>query len=151
MTDLEAQIGRFHHPERLDGFPSLASFIGDDVEAAIFQKFDRLSARNLLYLQSNVNELQAQLDKFDSIDARRGIHDAVTRLSAKGYRDLKAKAGRYTKQREIGAAMEGGIMDKDKDTIAADAFERVELHKQIKEAMRDYRRFRPLSTMLAGC
>jgi hypothetical protein len=61
MTDAEAQKGRFHDPCRLDGFPSLAHFMSEDTEGAIFHKFDRLSARNLLYLQSNLNELRAKL------------------------------------------------------------------------------------------
>ena len=46
---------------------------GEDPEGAIFLKFDRLSARNLLYLQSSLNELQAKLDKLDKIDAEKGI------------------------------------------------------------------------------
>ncbi|KAF4636032.1 hypothetical protein G7Y89_g2061 [Cudoniella acicularis] len=149
MTDLEAQMGRLQHPERLDGFPSLSHFMGDDTEAAIFQKFDRLSARNLLYLQSNLNELQAKLDDLDRNDAERGALDAGIRLSAKAYSDLKAKAKWYTKERESAGVINGGSrVENEEDTIGADAFERVELHKHIKEAMRDYRNFCPIRAIL---
>jgi hypothetical protein len=118
--------------------------MGDDVEAAIFQKFDRLSARNLLYLQSNVNELQAKLLDLDRVDAERGILDTGTRLTAKAYSDLKAKARWYTKERESTGAVKDGIrVGDEEDTIGADALERVELHKQIKDVMRDYRKFSP--------
>jgi hypothetical protein len=145
MTDIEAQKGRFHDPARLDGFPSFAHFISEDIEGAIFRKFDRLSARNLLYLQSNLNELRAALDNLDKLDAERGLRDTRIRLSAKAYSDMKAKAKRY--QDGIEAAQRRGeettAVHSEENTIGADAFERIELHKQIKEAMRDYRKSSP--------
>jgi hypothetical protein len=36
---------------------------------AIFKRFDRLAARNLLYIQSELAELQAKLDEFDRQDS----------------------------------------------------------------------------------
>jgi hypothetical protein len=60
---------RYRDPERLDGFPALANFIGEDSEAEIFRRFSRLGARNLLHLQSIVNDLERQLNRFDKYDA----------------------------------------------------------------------------------
>jgi len=54
----------------IDGFPSLAAFMASDWDrtAMIFKRFDRLAARNLLCLQSELAELEAQLDQFDRED-----------------------------------------------------------------------------------
>ncbi|KAE9371431.1 hypothetical protein N431DRAFT_545683 [Stipitochalara longipes BDJ] len=144
MADIEAQLGRIHDPNRLDGFPALSYFMGTDQDAAIFQRFDRLSARNLLYLQSNLNELQAKLDEFDKTDAEAGAQDAVRQLSAKAYSDLKLTARGYEEERERGSsALQQGASDstiqRRENDIGVSALQRVELHREIKEAMRDYR------------
>ena len=57
-------------PARLEGYPSLAQFIARDGDAAIFRKYSQLSARNLLYLQSELHELDAQLRQLDREDAQ---------------------------------------------------------------------------------
>ncbi len=54
--------------EYLDGFPSFAAFIASDKDLAIYRRFDRLSARNLLYLQSEIIALEAELDELDGDD-----------------------------------------------------------------------------------
>jgi hypothetical protein len=53
--------------EYVNGFPRLASFIATDRDRTtlIFQRFDRLAARNLLHLQSELARLQARLDEWD--------------------------------------------------------------------------------------
>lgn len=53
----------------LDGYPTFARFIAKDPDAAIYRKFESLSARNLLYQQSQLNDLERQLDELDSKDA----------------------------------------------------------------------------------
>ena len=55
---------------RLSGYPSFAEFIAADADAAIYRKYEHLSARNLLYLQSELHELEAQLERLDAKDAR---------------------------------------------------------------------------------
>lgn len=57
-------------PARLDGYPSFAQFIARDGDAAIFRKYAHLSARNLLYLQSELHELDVQLRQLDREDAK---------------------------------------------------------------------------------
>lgn len=56
----------------LNGYPSLANFIATDKDhsTAIYRRFDRLSARNLLHLQSELCELEARQDKLDAEDFR---------------------------------------------------------------------------------
>lgn len=55
---------------RLDGYPSFADFIAKDRDAAIYRKFERLSARSLLYQQSELHELERQLEQLDGEDAK---------------------------------------------------------------------------------
>lgn len=45
------------------GYPSLARFIASDSDrtSLVFRRFDRLAARNLLYLQSELAELEGKL------------------------------------------------------------------------------------------
>lgn len=50
------------------GYPSFAESITSDSAFAIYKRFDRLSARNLLYLQSELASLEAKQDAFDRED-----------------------------------------------------------------------------------
>jgi hypothetical protein len=54
------------------GYPSLAAFIASDHDKStvIYRRFDKLSARNLLYLQSELVELEAKQNAFDEEDVR---------------------------------------------------------------------------------
>lgn len=55
---------------RLQGYPTFADFIAADADAAIYRRFESLSARNLLYLQSELHELEAELNELDAIDVK---------------------------------------------------------------------------------
>ena len=72
MSDLDVELGRLANtrPARLEGYPSLAQFIARDGDAAIFRMYAQLSARNLLYLQSELHELEEQLRQLDREDAK---------------------------------------------------------------------------------
>ena len=111
--------------------------MAEDPEGAIFHKFDCLSARNLLYLQSNLNELRVKLDAVDRIDTERCLRDTRVRLSAKAYSDQKAKARWY--QEDRGAIrpnlVETAAAHSEQNAIGADAFERLGLHQQIRDAI----------------
>ncbi|KAJ5988573.1 hypothetical protein N7481_003783 [Penicillium waksmanii] len=67
--DLEKDGSELHY---VKGFPSLAQFIANDYDHTtfIFKRFDQLSARNLLYLQSELADLQALQDKYDREDIK---------------------------------------------------------------------------------
>ncbi|UKZ82730.1 hypothetical protein TrVFT333_010526 [Trichoderma virens FT-333] len=63
MANLPAQAqSQRDHP---GGYPSLASFIGSDKDFFIFRRFSALSARNLLYLQDELLELESRLQEID--------------------------------------------------------------------------------------
>ena len=52
------------------GYPSFAAFIASDTDKSthIYRRFDRLCARNLLCLQAELAELEAQQDRLDDDD-----------------------------------------------------------------------------------
>ena len=76
--DEEKDIGESLAP---DGHPSLAEFIAKhrDHSAAIYRHYDDLSARNILYLQSELAELRALQIRYDQEDAQPGEVDAKER------------------------------------------------------------------------
>ncbi|ORY09579.1 hypothetical protein BCR34DRAFT_540591 [Clohesyomyces aquaticus] len=57
------------------GYPSLAAFIASDPDqtAAIFRRFNRLAARNLLHLQSELAELESKQDQLDEEECHGGL------------------------------------------------------------------------------
>lgn len=87
---LNDQVAQVHY---VKGYPSLAAFIASDQDksTAIYRRFDRLSARNLLYLQSELVELEAQQDTFDAEDLR-STTSTEERKSTRDWRILKEKA-----------------------------------------------------------
>ena len=66
---------------RLEGYPSFAQFIATDSDAAIYRKYGHLSARNLLYLQSELHELEAQLQQLDLEDAKDINNEAAQKVA----------------------------------------------------------------------
>ena len=57
----------------VEGYASLADFIVSDADRSgvIYRRFDRLAARNLLYLQTELVELEVRKDSLDAEDAAR--------------------------------------------------------------------------------
>lgn len=68
-------------PRQLEGYPTFAEFIARDRDAAIYRRFERLSARNLLYQQSELHELERQLQELDHEDAK-DINNQAARKAA---------------------------------------------------------------------
>lgn len=60
------------HYDYVSGFGSLASFMASDSDHSplIFRRFDKLAARDLLYYQSQLAQMQAEQDELD-------IHDRI--------------------------------------------------------------------------
>lgn len=77
-----------HH---LSGFPSLANFIASDRDRTtfIYRQFDELAARNLLYLQSELAELQTEQRKYDEEDAHT---DLDTKQCARNYAEFEKQS-----------------------------------------------------------
>ena len=55
---------------RLEGYPSFAEFIAKDKDAAIYRRYESLSARNLLYQQSELHQLEKQAAELDKEEAK---------------------------------------------------------------------------------
>ena len=72
------------------GYPALASFIASDSDhsTAIYRRFDRLSARNLLYLQSDLIQLESAQDALDAEDAHKTANSDHTMI----WQELKDRA-----------------------------------------------------------
>lgn len=66
--DLEKDVVKVTY---IHGYPSLAAFIARDSSVAIYRRFDYLSARALLYMQSELCELESELMKLEEED----LHD----------------------------------------------------------------------------
>lgn len=73
------------------GYPALATWrAGDpDSETSIYRKFDRLSARNYFFLQCQLLEPEAELDKHDEASWHNGIINS--RLSLKRWETFSKK------------------------------------------------------------
>ena len=65
----------------LEGYPTLAQFISHDSDALIFRSFRKLSARRLLYLQSQLADLEAQLERRDNLDAENQYNSAARKAA----------------------------------------------------------------------
>ncbi|KAH6851651.1 hypothetical protein B0T12DRAFT_484158 [Alternaria alternata] len=88
----------------LDGFPSLAAFIASDPDhtSLVFRRFDRLAARNLLYLQSELAELQAKQDEYDAQDQGLGMgnfHAKECAMNWESFRDASEANNDQQKER----------------------------------------------------
>jgi hypothetical protein len=81
------------------GYPSLASFISSDKDrsTAIYRRFDGLAARNILYLQSELAELEAQQKMFDAEDVNGSMLD---KTCARNWSDFKRISFENEKQKE---------------------------------------------------
>jgi Family of unknown function (DUF6594) len=115
-TDVENDAVKVHY---LIGYPSLAAFIASDKNntTAIFRRFDRLGARNLLYLQSELAELEARLDALDAQDLKTLTTDQKDDL-----RDWKV------------------FVEKAKDSNNVRGKDRIGLIKEIREKVKEYSR-----------
>jgi hypothetical protein len=71
-----------------DGYPALAAWIAcdPDNESFVFRKFDRLSARNLLHFQSQLTQLEREIDELD--DAARKSADGTQRETLRRWEDF---------------------------------------------------------------
>lgn len=99
------------------GYPSLAAFIASDPDhsTAIYRRFDRLSARNLLYLQAEILTLEKKQDELDKQDFNGD--DIEAKNKARNWEILLARA-------------ESGSDD--------EAKERVQIAKAIREKIKEY-------------
>ena len=90
------------------GYPSLAAFIASDCDhsTSIYRRFDRLSARNLLYLQSELAELEATQDALDSEDHQASTHDKQCLRNWQKLRERAKSPGNVKERRRLDLALE---------------------------------------------
>ncbi|OAA54183.1 hypothetical protein ISF_08410 [Cordyceps fumosorosea ARSEF 2679] len=93
--DVENGTGR-------EGFPRLARRMAEtpDYETFVFRKFDRLSARNLLHLESKLAYLEWQLDKADEQAAASPDNETLRSLRVwEAFEENSKHAGRLEQTR----------------------------------------------------
>lgn len=80
-----------------DGYPALASWIGRDPdgETLVFRRFRKLSARNLLHLQSQIIELEQKIEELD--DEAQGSADLDARQASRRWETLTQLAADPTR------------------------------------------------------
>lgn len=110
----------------LTGYASLAEFISKDADhsAVLFRRFDRVGARNLLYLQSEIADLEERQEEFDKEDIKLGRDPGSWQLTKECARDW-----RMLKEEANGRAGSGN------DHLR----KRFELIKETRERMKEYR------------
>lgn len=120
MSDLENGI----KIRRLLGYPSFAEFIASDRDKStvVFRRFDRLSARNLLHLQSELCELETRQDALDEKDRKASTEE---KRFARNWEEARENAKQGRSQRE-----------------------RVELAMEIRAKLREYKEALLLDTTL---
>lgn len=101
----------------VNGYASLAAFITSDADksTAIYRRFDRLSVRNLLFLQSELEELQALQDEYDREDDKGTTEQQATKRNLTTLKErargsdgnAEAAQKRLELQREIAEKLKG--------------------------------------------
>jgi len=102
-----------------NGFPRVADKIASDPDktTTIYRRFDRLSARNLLFLEAEVAELEALQNKYDADDLIAANEVVIESHSSwrkfERYATEKDQDGRYTQPSQA-AKMELALKIRDK-------------------------------------
>lgn len=103
----------------INGFPRVADKIASDPDktTTIYRRFDRLSARNLLFLEAEIAELEALQNKYDDDDLVAADQVVIESHSDwrkfERYANEKDGKGEPTQQRQA-AKMELALKIKDK-------------------------------------
>ena len=102
MSDAERALrAPAREPAISDGYPAVSRFISSDLdgESYVFRKFRTLTARKLLYMQSQILELEEQLADFDRAAA--ASPDWELHLAARSWERLIANAESREKEKQI--------------------------------------------------
>ena len=117
------------------GYPRFAAFIANDEDKSttIYRRFERLSARNILYLESELTELEAKQDELDE-ESRR---DEDLASSAQSWEELHSQAN-YNKTEDF--SVDSSIEERArKGRLATAAQDRLELARRIRSTLKEYR------------
>jgi hypothetical protein len=99
----------------LVGYPRLAEVYADDpdCETLVFRKFDELSARNLLRMQSDMLSLELKLRDLDRAMCSRGSPDKCSTLL--DYQAIERHAQNLTPDEKIKQRLEKDLASKVKE------------------------------------
>lgn len=130
---------RGHHFDYVSGFGSLASFMASDADDSplVFRRFDKLAARDLIYYQSQLSQLQAELDELD-IQDRNDIDNQED--GREEHRDLIRDCAQDWKLFENAAAHPiSTAQEPATGTSYASRKMRMDLSMKIRSTLKDYR------------
>jgi len=123
------------------GYPRFSAFAASDEDRSttIFRRFQRLSARNLLYLESELSELEAEQDRLDE----ESKHDFDLGLSAQSWELLCQQAQGLPPSKFVEAQKEGLDLEERRGQLQTAAKERLDLALRIREVLTAYRKSLP--------
>jgi hypothetical protein len=115
------------------GYPRFAAFMASDEDKSttIFRRFQRLSARNLLYLESELADLEAEQDRLDALSKQ----DDDLKQSMKSWNLLCLQATPPSEDPDRESAEEA----KKRLKVQEAAQERLHLAWRIREVLKEYR------------
>ncbi|KAI6565003.1 hypothetical protein MCOR03_002150 [Pyricularia oryzae] len=115
------------------GFPAVSRWIAadDDGEALVFRKFDRLAARNLLYLQARMLELEERINNMDSAVMGR---DAAVEQALRNWEMLVAKSEDSKVHIEAREKMK----------------KQIDLHEELQKTIKEYHEALDLQSRIAN-
>ena len=85
-------------PPYFSSYATFSQFIASDSELFLYRNFQTLSSRNLLYLQSQLTELENRLREFDEDDAEQLNNEIL--LSAKCWETFSTRAKEHPREAE---------------------------------------------------
>lgn len=91
--------------EYLEGFTDFSHYMASDDALFIFRRFGSLSARNILYLQAELQLLEQQLQELDELDNNvlrqlgEGNEKALVDSAARSWESFKDQADRVERQK----------------------------------------------------
>ncbi len=122
------------------GYPRYSAFISSDEDKSttIFRRFQRLSARNLLYLESELAELEAEQDRLDEESSK----DQYLQMSAQSWEllCLQGTARNSTMEDKVENDDDESNLDEHRARIEAAAQQRLHLALRIREVLKTYRK-----------
>ena len=95
---VDVELGLPTSAALLEGYPTFTNFIARDCDAAIYRKFEELSARSLLYQQSELHDLAGQLRDLDHKDAK-DINNENAQKTARYWKHFSGAEDEMTRQR----------------------------------------------------
>lgn len=115
-----------------------ASFISMDPDRSttIYRRFEKLSARNLLYLESELSEMEQELEDLDNLSD-------INQDNASVLREMEDTSHSWTglRQQAEWAVINEEVPECTKKHVQECAKKRVQLVKDIREKLKEYRTY----------